>query len=101
MRLLRIFNNIKASDVAKSLDISKSYLSEIEHGKKVPTIEIIDKMANLLNVRTSTIFIYEEALNDEGLENNSEFFIPKAAQKWLQVLEKVECKDSKNNLTKK
>ena len=31
LRLLRVFNDIKANELAKQLGISKSYLSEIEH----------------------------------------------------------------------
>ncbi|NRX73843.1 transcriptional regulator with XRE-family HTH domain [Clostridium beijerinckii] len=34
LRLLRVFHDLKAIDLAKKLSISQSYLSEIENGKK-------------------------------------------------------------------
>lgn len=36
LRLLRVFNDRKATDLAKELGISAAYLSEIETGKKLP-----------------------------------------------------------------
>ena len=90
LRLLRVFNNIKASDLANELDISKSYLSEIEHGKKAPSIELLEKYAAILNVKTSTLLLFSEVL-DEDVEckKGASQAVARAAVKWLQLLEKV------------
>lgn len=51
----RKLNNITATDLAKSIGISQSYLSEIENNKKTPNIEIIIKIAQNLNLTVSEL----------------------------------------------
>ena len=90
LRLLRVFNNIKATDLAAQLGISKSYLSEIEHGKKQPTIDLLDKYAEILNIKTSTLLLFSEALDDDSdIKKDPRKTVAKAALKWLQILNKV------------
>lgn len=90
LRLLRIFNDYKASDMAEKLGISKSYLSEIEHNKKQPTLELLDKYALVLNIRTSTLMVFSEALDDDPtIKKDAKQTIARAAVKWLQILERV------------
>ena len=38
LRLLRIFNGYKSTELAEKLGISQSYVSEIENNKKQPTM---------------------------------------------------------------
>lgn len=90
LRLLRVFNNIKANDLAEELNISKSYLSEIEHNKKKPSIELLDKYAEILNIKTSTLLLFSEALEeDPECRGGASHAVAKAAVKWLKLLEKV------------
>lgn len=37
IRRARLFKDIKSKDLAKAMNVSPSYISEIEHGKKVIT----------------------------------------------------------------
>lgn len=61
LRLIRILNNIKSKDMAEKLGISSSYLSQIENNKRRPTLEIIEKYAEIFEMRTSSlIFLLEE-----------------------------------------
>lgn len=90
LRLLRVFNNIKATDLAAQLGISKSYLSEIEHNKKQPTIDLLDKYADILHIKTSTLLLFSEALDDDPeIKKDPRRTVAKAAVKWLQILNKV------------
>lgn len=47
LRLLRIFNGYKSAELAKKLELSQSYVSELENGKKQPTMEVLDKYAKV------------------------------------------------------
>lgn len=58
LRLLRVFHDLKAIDLAKKLSISQSYLSEIENGKKKPSLELIEKYSEVFRIKPSTIFIF-------------------------------------------
>ena len=42
--------------------MSKSYLSEIEKGKKTPTISILEKISSSFNIPLSTLIILAENL---------------------------------------
>jgi len=68
LRLIRVYHDIKASDLAKQLGISSSYLSEIENQKKTPSIELINKYADIFNTKPSSILFFHEQLQDEILK---------------------------------
>lgn len=65
LRLLRIFNDLKATELAKDLELSPSYISELESGKKQPSIDIIQKYAKRFNTSPSTILRMAEGLEKE------------------------------------
>lgn len=67
---LRGLRNVKAKDLAISLDISKSYLSEIENGKKIPSLSLICLVSIEFDIQVSTFFkICEEV--GKNLDNLS------------------------------
>ena len=51
LRLLRIFNGYKSAELAKKLELSQSYVSELENGKKQPTMEVLDKYAKVFEIK--------------------------------------------------
>ena len=56
----------KASQLCKLLDISPSYLSEIENNKKQPSLELLQKFADVFGIKLSSLILlsesYEEAI---------------------------------------
>ena len=62
LRLLRIFNGYKSAELAKKLELSQSYVSELENGKKQPTIEVLDKYAKVFEMKKSTLMLFAESL---------------------------------------
>ena len=51
--------------MAKKLNISQSFLSEIENEKKKPTLELLNKYSKVLKLKVSTIILLSESMNDE------------------------------------
>ena len=66
LRLLRVYHDMKSYELAERLGISKSYLSEIENGKKIPTLELIQQYARVFNTTPSAIMFLAEKF--EGKE---------------------------------
>lgn len=62
LRLLRIFNGYKSAELAKKLELSQSYVSELENGKKQPTMEVLDKYAKVFEMKKSTLMLFAESL---------------------------------------
>jgi len=50
LRLVRIFHDLNQKELADELKISKSYLSEIESGKKPPTLSLLEGYATIFDI---------------------------------------------------
>ena len=70
LRLLRIFNGYKSAELAKKLELSQSYVSELENGKKQPTMEVLDKYAKVFEMKKSTLMLFAESLEGEEIKND-------------------------------
>ena len=89
LRLLRIFNGYKSAELAKKLELSQSYVSELENGKKQPTMEVLDKYAKVFEMKKSTLMLFAESLEGEETKNDKKQRIARAGMKLLKILEKV------------
>jgi transcriptional regulator with XRE-family HTH domain len=70
LRLIRIFHGLKLNELAKKLDISPSYLSEIERGIKKPTLEVIQKYAEIFDTKPSSIMFFCENLDAKNMHKD-------------------------------
>ena len=50
MKRIRAKKGMSQGDIARALDVDRGYISNIENGKKNPTIATIQKLANALGV---------------------------------------------------
>jgi transcriptional regulator with XRE-family HTH domain len=91
LRLLRVFNDIKSKEMALSLDISPSYLSEIENGKKVPSLTLINKYAKIFETTPSSILFFSEKIEKEGPNH----FKSLIAKKTIDFLMSIESENTK------
>ncbi|MDD3240236.1 MAG: helix-turn-helix transcriptional regulator [Lachnospira sp.] len=90
LRLLRIFNGYKSAELAQKLEISQSYVSEIENSKKQPTMEILEKYANVFDMKKSTLLLFAESLEqDSTIQKSQKQRVALAGMKLLKILEKV------------
>lgn len=92
LRHLRRYHGIKQQDLAAQLQISNSYLSEIESGVKAHaiTIELLNKYAEIFKVPVSTLMLFSEQL-DSG-KRSDKLRISMAA-KVLKMLDWIDQHD--------
>jgi transcriptional regulator with XRE-family HTH domain len=64
LRVLRVFHDLAQKDFATKLGIAPSYLSEIESGKKEPTLQLLRKYAEEFRIPLSSILFFSEHLDD-------------------------------------
>lgn len=73
LKRLRGIYGYSAQELSECLGISKSYLSEIENGKKKASIDLLQKYADLFGLRPSTLLRfsedYEEAYNNNAAQS--------------------------------
>ena len=71
LKNLRKERNITLSDIAKKTDLSLGYLSNLERDLTSPTIEILHKICNILDVTLNDILIPEQSSLDKRAKDAS------------------------------
>jgi transcriptional regulator with XRE-family HTH domain len=89
---MRNYHHLTQTELAKRLEISNSYLCEIEAGDKTPGLEILNKYSAIFKIPTSSILLFAEALNDESLKAKKLRFA--AAEKVIRLLEWIDERDA-------
>lgn len=57
IRAFRQYRNLSQVALARQLGLSKAYLSELEHGKKEPSVKVLKALAAALNVNMEELII--------------------------------------------
>ena len=68
LRLIRVFHDLRQKELAEKLGIAASHLSEIEHGKKQPTLQLLEAYAAEFKMPVSSILFFSEQMNDGRAE---------------------------------
>lgn len=90
LRLVRVFHDLNQSELAHRLGISKSYVSEIESGKKVATIELLQKYADAFGMPLSSLLFFAENVDNASRSDRTRSAI---AGKALKMLQWIAAKD--------
>jgi transcriptional regulator with XRE-family HTH domain len=90
LRLVRVFHDINQATLADRLGISKSYLSEIESGKKSPTLELMQKYAETFSMPLSSLLFFAENVHATSRSERARTAI---AGKALKMLQWIAAKD--------
>jgi transcriptional regulator with XRE-family HTH domain len=92
LRLLRTYHQINQQEMAKKLDVSNSYLSEIEKGLKSPTLDLLQKYSAHFKMPLSSILLFSEEI--EGDRKPGSRLRVSAADKVLKLLEWLEDREA-------
>lgn len=97
LRLIRIYHDLNQKELAEKLDISRSHISEIESGKKSPTMSLLEKYSTTFNMPTSSILFFAENLeNTSPSEEKVRKFI---SSKVIRLLDYIaECSGKSNEI---
>lgn len=92
MRLIRVFHDLKQQDLADSLGVSKSHISEIESGKKSPSLDLVEKYSKFFGVPVSSIIFFSESIDDKSNKGADEKVRSAIAGKIVQFLRFIEAR---------
>lgn len=67
LTLMRVAEGLTQEDLAKALNVSKSYICEIEKGKKMPSLDLIESYAQHFQIQVSAVFRFAERLETDHL----------------------------------
>jgi transcriptional regulator with XRE-family HTH domain len=81
LRDIRMFNEITLTELSSEFKLSQGYLSEIELGKKEPTLEVIQKYSEKFNVPVSAMMFFIEHKNEpEAIKSFRKFVSGKVSK---------------------
>lgn len=86
LRLIRVFHDCKPSVLADKLGISPSYLSEIESGKKTPSMDTLKKYADYFDTSISAIMFFAEDIEADK-KKPAKTATRRKLIKFLQIIE--------------
>lgn len=69
LRLIRVFHDVSQRELATRLQIVPSYLSEIEAGKKEPTLPLLRRYSEEFKIPMSSILFFAEHIEDKTPAN--------------------------------
>ena len=100
LRLIRIFHDMSQVELARKMSVAKSYLSEIESGKKQPTLQLLRQYADEFKLPLSSILFFSEALETNSFSERTRL---KVSQKVISLLNfiaersgKISCGEKTN-----
>jgi transcriptional regulator with XRE-family HTH domain len=62
LRLTRVYHGLTQTQLSYKIGLSNSFLSEIESGKKVPSLEVLNKYSEVFEIPTSSLLFFSESL---------------------------------------
>ncbi|WP_444436948.1 helix-turn-helix transcriptional regulator [Pseudomonas sp. A6] len=63
LKLIRSYYGLSQTDLSESLGVSNSHLSEIESGKKQPSLDMLSKYSEYFDIPLSSILFFSENLD--------------------------------------
>ncbi len=93
LRCIRVFHDMNQGEAAAKLGISRSYLSEIEGGVKEPTLQLVQRYAELYRIPASSILFFSENLGRPGAYNDARRLV---AGKILSLMRFLEARADAN-----
>lgn len=91
LKLLRTYHQLTQIALAKRLDISNSYLSEIESGDKTPGVDLLQKYSEIFKMPVSSIMLFSETIDSR--KRRGDRVRVAAADKILRLLEWIDESD--------
>lgn len=87
LRLIRVYHDLKQKELADRFAVSASYLSEIESGKKIPTLGFITKYSEEFNIPVSSILFFSENIKNPSGVDRVRNFVAKKIIDYLKLIE--------------
>lgn len=93
LKLIRQYHRYSQKDLAQRLGISKSYLSEIESGKKTISVDLLGKYSDEFSLPVSSLVFFSEKVS--GDKRITENFRAAVAEKAVRIMEWVVERETK------
>ena len=87
LRLFRVFHDLTLAELSKKLEVSTSFISSIETGRKKPNLSFLKKYAVVFNTTPSAILFFSEELGTSKLPASISTRLRMRLMKFMQAIE--------------
>ena len=84
----RIDRKLTQAELAEKLDLSNNYISSIERGNAIPSLETFISICNALNVTADMLLTDTIYMSNEYLKENIAIKIDKCSKKNIRIIER-------------
>lgn len=95
LRLIRVYHDLSQTQLSYELQISNSYLSEIESGKKSPSLDLLNSYSKRFDLPVSSLMFFSEHLDTAKITDKIRVGI---AKKTINLLNWVAQKETASAL---
>lgn len=84
LRLVRVYHDLNQGDAAERVGLSKSYISELENGRKKVTLEVLEKYSKAFDIPVSSLMLFGERAGEIRFSEDVRIFV---AEKVITMLD--------------
>lgn len=84
LRLVRIYHDLTQAELARRLGLSKSYISEIESGRKKAGLDLLERYSIEFNIPASSLLLFAEHANGSTSSRDLRTYV---AEKTIKMLD--------------
>lgn len=89
LKRIRKSRKMTQEQLAENVGVDFRYISLLENAKNFPSCDLIEKIANAMNVNVSEFFIFEDQITRDDLENRLKNLLPFLDEEKLKLLIKI------------
>lgn len=93
LRLIRVYHDLTQTQLSYELSVSNSFISEIESGRKQPTLELLSKYSKKFDIPVSSLLFFSEQLDSRKPTDKIRVTL---AKKIVALLGWVESREAKH-----
>lgn len=99
LKLVRQYHRLTQAEVAKRLDLSKSFISELEAGNRKPSIDVLEKYAESFKLPLSSLLLFSEQVGENNWQTHSSQLVANKVMKMLEWLEETTSEENPEKLS--
>ena len=94
LRLIRVFHDKSQKQLAEEFEVAQSYISELEKGKKQPTLSMLEKYSRYFDIPGSSILFFSESIERGKFSERARAIVSK---KVLRILDFIAERAGRND----
>lgn len=93
LKLVRQYHRMSQAGLAEKLELSKSFISELEAGNRKPSIDVLEKYADHFKLPLSSLMLFSEQIEAKDWHHRSRNFVASKVMNMLEWLEETGVKE--------